>query len=392
MKVILLPFLVMGIVNARPQDTLENKFDTLQEGVETLTKDLSNVVESKTGALTFIGGTTFNWTVDAAGAASEGIGQASNYVGSISLQGIEGGLNDTESAILVQKVAMIQKLFNAKRRVLQTLGLWKAQVNAGLNAFANNLSNLYTSSLGSISVAVNTTTTIVTETIPTTFTWNNTINSIGGAYNATAASITATGSDLITALLGVKQQMHETLENFDSQEALVQQTNNIALKLNATMNGISDISEAWGVFDAFDNIMGGIHGISVGVGKVPLKIKTYLTGTEDEETEVATTEPPLDIDEDETERMEGKQDTFDVEYKRITNALEYVPITDTLEDIPITEGIAEEDFRMRRNAEPLPDLSMEEIDEILKTELKFWNALNDVLTRENRMFKYDVPK
>ena len=82
----------------------------------------------------------------------------------------------TESAILVQKVAMIQKLFNAKRRVLQTLGLWKAQVNAGLNAFANNLSNLYTSSLGSISVAVNTTTTIVTETIPTTFTWNNTIN------------------------------------------------------------------------------------------------------------------------------------------------------------------------------------------------------------------------
>ena len=86
--------------------------------------------------------------------------------------------------------------------------------------------------------------------------------------------------------------------------------------------------------------------------------------------------------------MEGKQDTFDVEYKRITNALEYVPITDTLEDIPITEGIAEEEVRMRRNAEPLPDLSMEEIDEILKTELKFWNALNDVLTRENRMFKY----
>ena len=80
--------------------------------------------------------------------------------------------------------------------------------------------------------------------------------------------------------------MHETLENFDSQEALVQQTNNIALKLNATMNGISDISEAWGVFDAFDNIMGGIHGISVGVGKVPLKIKTYLTGKKSFEIEL----------------------------------------------------------------------------------------------------------
>ena len=86
--------------------------------------------------------------------------------------------------------------------------------------------------------------------------------------------------------------------------------------------------------------------------------------------------------------MEGKQDTFDLKYEKITNAQEYVPITDTLEDIQITEG----GIRVERNAEPLPDLSMEEIDEILKTELKFWNALNDVLTRENRMFKYDVPK
>ena len=117
-------------------------------------------------------------------------------------------------------------------------------------------------------------------------------------------------------------------------------------------------------------------------------LHSYSSGTENEESEVATTEAPLDADEDEAERMERKQDTFDVKYEKITNAKEYVPITDTLEDIQFTEG----GFRVQRNAEPLPDLSMEEIDEILKTELKFWNALNDVLTRENRMFKYDVPK
>ena len=55
MKVILLPLLTIGIVNARPQEILENKFDTLKEGVETLGQDISNVVKSKTGALTFIG-------------------------------------------------------------------------------------------------------------------------------------------------------------------------------------------------------------------------------------------------------------------------------------------------------------------------------------------------
>lgn len=381
MKVFLLPFLIIGIVNARPQETIQNKFDTLQEGVETLTQDLNNVVQSKTGALTFIGGTTFNWTVDAAGAAvdaagvaSEGIGQASQYVGSISLGDIEGGLNQTEQTILLQKVAMIQKLFNAKRRVLQTLGLWKDQVNAGLGSFANNLSNLYTSSLGQISVAVNTTSTVVTETIPNTFTLDNIVNSIGGAYNATAVSITATGSDLITALLSVKEQMHETLESFDSQEALAAQTNNIALALNSTLNGVSDIGAAWGVFDAFDNIMGGIQVVSVGVGKVPLRIKTYLAETEDE---AVTMEPSIDNDEGDTEKVEGKEDVFDKEYKKIT---------DTLEDIP------DEEFRMRRNTASVEDLSMEKVDEILKTELKFWKALNEVLTRENRMLKHDVPK
>ena len=77
-------------------------------------------------------------------------------------------------------------------------------------------------------------------------------------------------------------------------------------------------------------------------------LHSYSSGTEDEETEVATTEAPLDTDEDETERMEGKQDTFDVKYEKITNAQEYVPITDTLEDIQFTEG----GFRVQRNAEP----------------------------------------
>ena len=72
--------------------------------------------------------------------------------------------------------------------------------------------------------------------------------------------------------------MHETLSTFDSQEALAAQTNNIASKVNSTMHGISDIGAAWGVFDAFDNIMGGIHGVSVGMNQIPLRIKVYLTG------------------------------------------------------------------------------------------------------------------
>ena len=55
-------------------------------------------------------------------------------------------------------------------------------------------------------------------------------------------------------------------------------------------------------------------------------------------------------------------------------------------------GDEDEEERIKRSLEQVENLSMEELDEILENELKFWNALNDVLTRQNRMIKTDVPK
>ena len=58
----------------------------------------------------------------------------------------------------------------------------------------------------------------------------------------------------IGTLLSVKKQMHNTLENFDSQKSLSNQTKIVVDKVNATMEGISGFGVSLGVFDAFDNI------------------------------------------------------------------------------------------------------------------------------------------
>jgi hypothetical protein len=96
----LFPLLLIGIANARPQEGAVNEdFETLTDGVEQLGKkfckvrkitfakklifagkDISNVVNSKTEALVFIGGNAFNYTMNAAGTVSSGLGQAGNNV------------------------------------------------------------------------------------------------------------------------------------------------------------------------------------------------------------------------------------------------------------------------------------------------------------------------
>ena len=56
-----------------------------------LGKDISNVVNSKTGALVFIGENAVNYTVDAAGTVSRGLGQAGTFINGITLEGLENG-------------------------------------------------------------------------------------------------------------------------------------------------------------------------------------------------------------------------------------------------------------------------------------------------------------
>ena len=81
---------------------------------------------------------------------------------------------------------------------------------------------------------------------------------------------------MIGTLLSVKEQMHNTLENFDSQDSLSHHTNIIADKLNATMIGISGFGAQLGVFDALDNIMGGVRNVSMGLAVIPEKVSLFL--------------------------------------------------------------------------------------------------------------------
>ena len=101
-------------------------------------------------------------------------------------------------------------------------------------------------------------------------------SSLGGTWNATSNSVVNTADSLIGTLLSVKEQMHNTLENFDSQESLSHHTNTIADKLNATMIGISGYGAQLGVFDALDNIMGGVRNVSMGLAVIPEKVSLFF--------------------------------------------------------------------------------------------------------------------
>jgi len=462
-SIIFLPFFIFAIVTARPQDVHEDKFDTLKEGVDETIKDISTALNSKTGAITIIGGSAFNLTADAAGAASNGLGQAANYLSNITLQSMENRLNSTEDAIKAHKIAMIHAIFNAKRSILNTLGGWKYGIHTGLGAVSNSLSNMYSTAMGQITIAANITSDITTNTIPNTLgtlTWNNFVSSISGAYNSTSDSLTSTGNALVTSMLGVKQQIHEALENFDSQESLEQLNNNVVLSLNSTLQGTATLGHTWGVFQAFDNIIEGIRNVSIGLGQFPVKVQTIYLGGKTEETidgnrikrnmesdeisiplfpEDETTSEEEKTDDQEMDRIipeeevvdettSGEEKTDDQEMDRIIPEEEVADETtseeektddqekdrikrnmDSDEEVGkdihkkkeryddyeiFSEGNDEdeEDERIRRSLEQVENLSMEELDDILENELKFWNALNDILTRQNRMIKTDVPK
>merc|ERR1712029_164158 len=250
-----------------------------------------------------------------------------------------------------------------KGKFYKLLEQWD-QANGGFDQISNSLANLYNLSMSQINIAVNTTTIFTTETIPNTITWNNIVSSINGAWDATSNSVVTTADSLITTLLSVKEQMHNTLESFDSQEALSHQTNVIADKVNATMVGISGLGATWGVFEAFDNIMGGIRNVSIGMAVIPQKVQLFLTANKTKEIEESV-ETDSEFEDYELFANEETDDN-DKEIERERRAS-----IDTIEDIP-----------------------MEELDSILKKELEFWSTVNDIFKRQNRMIqlKSNVPK
>ena len=178
---------------------------------------------------------------------------------------------------------------------------------------------------------------------------NQTITGINDMLNQTMTSIQATGQSLIYSLLGAKQQMHEFLENFNSQEVLHDQTINVALTLNATLAGTENLAAEFGVFDAVDNI---IHGF----GQIPNKINGFIQKwwtSFFSQAEIDALETEIET---EMEEMETEKETEE---------------TEELE-------------RPKRHLEVAENMTLEQLDGVLKRELKFWDALNVALGRQMR--------
>ena len=88
---------------------------------------------------------------------------------------------------------------------------------------------------------------------------------IADTYDATNDAIQETGQALIYAMLGVKQQLHEIAENFDSHQGVNSGIANIGITINASLSTAEDFAASTGVFNAMDDIVQSI-------ATMPLKI------------------------------------------------------------------------------------------------------------------------
>ena len=92
---------VLSLASARPQN--------FEDVVGTASKDLAEVVARKTGALTLMGNSAINVTLDITNSAFDTLADID----------FEGALNQTEDKVKANKVAMIEALFNAKRQIIR---------------------------------------------------------------------------------------------------------------------------------------------------------------------------------------------------------------------------------------------------------------------------------
>ena len=92
---------ILSLASARPQN--------FEDVVGTASKDLADVVASKTGALTLMGNSAINVTLDITNSAFDTLADID----------FEGALNQTEDKVKANKVAMIEALFNAKRQIIR---------------------------------------------------------------------------------------------------------------------------------------------------------------------------------------------------------------------------------------------------------------------------------
>ncbi len=316
--------------------------DTFSEVIDHVSKDLTRVAESKAALVNLIAKTAVNAAADVGvsmGASAVGVGNT--VVRTVSADNIEAAINSTEDAIKDSKVAMIESVFDAKRQLIRGLqgiptqinGLLETTINSNmsitivnfLNETIANLNNAIETTQASIGVSKAIVADMVAQVTienahnaaqTTIDNAQNGIDNILTAVNdvivSTGNAVQSTGQAMLETLVSTKEELAEALSAFDSQATIHEGKVNLAMTLNASLQGAENYAEQAGVFDAIDGV---VHGIA----NVPSKINTLLAieteDVEDSKKEMAHLDKAEPEAEAEVEIRDEKEDANETEGK-----------------------------------------------------------------------------
>merc|ERR1712029_1334350 len=214
---------------------------------------------------------------------------------------LEAAVNATEETIKSEKVAMIEQVFDLKRQALRALESIKQQYAASMNGFINasvtNVLHAVTSAQAGIvmskSAVFNLTNAMTLENIQAALVdaqqsaeeavanaqeaVANATQQIGQAIEDSAQLVQDTGNDVLASIVEIKQDLHDAAEEFDSQQAFHNGTVNLGVVINASIHGLQESVDNFGVFDALDDM------VQTVVGGVPEKINSLIMPIGDEE-------------------------------------------------------------------------------------------------------------
>merc|ERR1712111_312365 len=105
----------------------------------------------------------------------------------------------------------------------------------------------------------------------------NATQQIGQAIEDSAQLVQDTGNDVLASIVEIKQDLHDAAEEFDSQQAFHNGTVNLGVVINASIHGLQESVDNFGVFDALDDM------VQTVVGGVPEKINSLILPIGDEE-------------------------------------------------------------------------------------------------------------
>merc|ERR1712029_1255939 len=105
----------------------------------------------------------------------------------------------------------------------------------------------------------------------------NATQQIGQAIEDSAQLVQDTGNDVLASIVEIKQDLHDAAEEFDSQQAFHGGTVNLGVVINASIHGLQESVDNFGVFDALDDM------VQTVVGGVPEKINSLIMPIGDEE-------------------------------------------------------------------------------------------------------------